>query len=243
MERKPNQIIDEVTQVIYPPAEAVVNQLSTIKAIIPSTIRMYEDTEDIHTIQPNLDMIERALKYLRGAPMRDELKPLPEDTLKPTYIPSATGFTITSILNRNGEYDISIVGIDVEKKIMHPELFGEVNEPMTEFNIEFPVTCGKNYLVSQANPALEYYKDDPSIMFYSADGTWVKEKEYLMDEDFFTYAFLFMEGRSKVKISVFADYEEPIIFNITSHIHFKEEPSQEEDTSTGDTNEDNSSNG
>lgn len=223
MEKKPNQIIDEITQVIYPPAEAVVNQLATIRAIIPSTIKMYESTEDIHTIQPNLDMIQRAIDYLRGAPMRDELKPLPEDTLKPTYIPSSTGFNITSILNRDGEYDVTIVGIEVEKKISHPELFGEVDFPATEMRIEIPVTCGKTYLIAQENPVLEYYEDDPYVKLYLDNGknTWVKEKEYPMDEDFFEYAFLLQEGRSKIRIAIYADYEEPIIFNITSHIHFK----------------------
>lgn len=227
MEKKPNQIIDEITQVIYPPAEAVVNQLTTIRAIIPSTIKMYESTKDIHTIQPNLDMIQRAVDYLRGAPMQEELKPLPEDTLKPVYIPSSTGFNITSSLNRDGEYDVTIVGIGVEKKISHPELFGEVDFLATEMGIEIPVTCGKNYLVTQANPVLEHYKDDPSIQLGTED-EWIKEKIYTMDEDFFEYAFLLQEGRSKIRIAIYADYEDPIIFNITSHIHLKQEELPEE---------------
>lgn len=230
MEKKPNQVIDEITNVIYPPAEAVVNQLTTIRAIIPSTIKMYESTEDIHTIQPNLDMIQRAIDYLRGAPMRDELKPIPEDTLKPIFIPSATGFNITISLNKNGEYDISIVGTDVEKKIIHPELFGEVDFDATEMDFEIPVTCGKSYLVAQENPVLEYYESDPSIKYYEDTKVWIKEKTYLMDEDNFIYAFLLPKGRSKIRIAIYADFEESIIFNITSHIHFKK---QEEGDNNG----------
>ena len=233
MEKKPNQVIDEITQVIYPPAEAVVNQLTTIRAIIPSTIKMYQSTSDIHTIQPNLDMIERAIAYLRGAPMRDELKPNPEDTLKPIFIPSSGGFNITMSLNKNGEYDISIIGIDVEKKIAHPELFGEVDFPATEMGFEIPVTCGKSYLVAQENPVLEYYEDDPSVKYYEDTKAWIKEKIYIMDEDNFQYMFLLQEGRTKVRIAIYADFEEPIVFNITSHIHFKEQENEENSGNNG----------
>lgn len=223
MEKKPNQIIDEITNVIYPPPEAIPGQLDTIKVVAASTKKIYDATCDIHSIFPNLDMIQRAIDYLRGAPMRDELKPIPEDTLKPTYIPSSSGFNITSSLNRDGEYEVSIVGIDVEKKINYPELFGEVDFPAVEMGIEFPVTCGKTYLVAQENPILEYYEDDPSIKYYEDTNVWIKEKEYLMEEDYFKYMFLLEEGRSKIRIAVYADHEEPIIFNITSHIHLKED--------------------
>lgn len=232
MEKKPNQMIDEITNVIYPPAEAVVNQLTTIRAIIAPTIKMYESTEDIHTIQPNLDMIQRAVDYLRGAPMRDDLKPIPEDKLKPIYIPSSTGFNITSTVNKDGEYDVSIVGIDVEKKISHPELFGEVDFPATEIGIEIPVTCGKTYLVAQENPVLEYYENDPSIKYYEDTNAWIKEKTYLMDEDNFLYFFLLKEGRSQIRIAIYADYENPIIFNITSHIHFKTQEVEDNENSS-----------
>lgn len=232
MEKKPNQVIDEIANVIYPPAEAVVNQLTTIRAIIPSTIKMYESTGDIHTIQPNLDMIQRAIDYLRGAPMRDELKPAPEDELKPTYIPSVNGLTITSVLNKDGEYDVTIVGIDVESKIAHRELFGDLDIPVLEFGIEIPVTCGKNYLVTQFNPVLEYYETDESVNHYEESNAWVKEKIYAMDEDFFQYLFLLQEGRTQIKISIFADYEEPIVFNITSHIHFKEQEVEDEESNS-----------
>lgn len=229
MNKKPDQIIDPIFNVIYPPPEAIIDQLSTIRAIIPPTIKLYQSTGDIHTIQPNLDMIQRGVNYLRGAPMRDELKPPPEDTLKPVFIPSSTGFNITYTLNRDGEYDVSIVGIDIEKKINYPELFGEVNFPATEMSFEIPVTCGKSYLVAQENPVLENYKDDSSVKYYEDTKAWIKEKTYLIDEDNFLYMFLLQEGRSKVRIAIYADFEEPIIFNITSHIHFKEQEGEEND--------------
>lgn len=246
MMKKPNQIIDEITNVIYPPAEAIPGQLDTIKVVAASTKKIYDSTGDIHSIFPNLDMIQRAIDYLRGAPMRDELKPIPEDTIKPVYIPSSSGFNITSSINRDGEYDVSIVGIDVEKKINYPELFGEVDFPAIEMGIEIPVTCGKTYLVAQTNPVLEHYEDDPSIQI-GTENEWIKEKEYPMDEDFFQYMFLLQEGRSKVRIAIYADYEEPIIFNITSHIHIKEEeviPDPDPTPEEGDKeDEDSSSNG
>lgn len=47
---KPNQIIDPIRKVIYPPPEAIVNQLLTLRAIIMPTIKLYESTEDIRSI-------------------------------------------------------------------------------------------------------------------------------------------------------------------------------------------------
>lgn len=168
-------------------------------------------------------MIQRAINYLRGAPMRDELKPIPEDTVKPIYIPSSSGFNITSAINRDGEYDVSIVGIDILKEINYPELFGEVDFPAAEMGIKIPVTCGKTYLIAQENPVLKYYKNDSSISYYEDNNSWIKEKEYYMDEDYFKYMFLLQDGRSKIRIAIYADHENPIIFNITSHIHLKKE--------------------
>lgn len=220
--KKPDQIIDKITSVIYPPPEAIPGYLDTIKVVAASTKKIYEDTEDIHSIFPNLDMMERAISYLRGSPIPEDLKPLPEDLLKPIYHPASSGLNIISILNRNGEYDVSIVGVDIEPKIEHKELFGELNEKVMEIGIEIPVICGKNYLVTQENPVLSHYIEDENVSEID-DGIYVKEKIYTMDEDTFQYAFLLKEGRSKVRIAFYADYEEPIIFNITSHIHFGEE--------------------
>lgn len=226
MMKKPNQIIDEIKNVIYPPAEAVVNQLNTIKAIIPSTVKMYQSTEDIHTIQPNLDMIQRAIDYLRGAPMIDDLKPAPEDVLKPVFTIASSGFNVFSNFDKNGEYNVTVVGLDVDPEITHKELFGKVDFNATEFGITIPVTCGKTYLVTQESPVLEYYKDDPTIS--EIDGIWTKEKTYYMDEDFFTYAFLLVEGRTEIKV-VFSeeDNPNPIVMNITTHIHFKQKEEEE----------------
>lgn len=222
MMKKPDQIVDMQLQLIYPPNEAILPQLYTIKTVASSTMKMYEATQDIHSIFPNLDMIQRAIDYLRGAPIPEDLKPLPEDLLKPVYHPASSGLNIISTLNRNGEYDVSIVGVDIEPKIEHTELFGELDEKVMEMGIEIPVICGKNYLITQENPILSHYIEDENVSEIE-DGIYVKEKIYAMDEDTFQYAFLLKEGRTKVRIAFYADYEEPIVFNITSHIHFGEE--------------------
>lgn len=223
--KRPDQVIDEVTNVIYPPVEAILPQLYSIKTIAASAGRVYEATEDIHSIFPNLDAMQKIINYLRGAPIPEDLKPMPEDTLKPIFTPASSGFNIVSTLNRNGEYDISIVGIDVDPAIAHPELFGNILNDLevVEMQFEIPVTCGKRYLIAQENPVLEYYANngDTDIMYDEKYNVWVKEKQYMMNEDTFQYAFLLEEGRSKVRIAIYADYEEPIVFNITSHIHFK----------------------
>lgn len=222
---KPNQIIDEITNVVYPPSEAILPQLYAIKTIATSTGKVYEATKDIHSIFPNLDALQKIIDYLRGLPINDDLNPDLEDTLNPVFTPSSSGFNITSTFNTNGEYDVSIVGIDIEPKIIHPDLFGDILDDLkvVEMQFEIPITRGKKYLVVQENPVLEYYANNGNIeiIYDEKYGTWIKEKQYTMDEDSFQYAFLLEEGRSKVKIAMYTDYENPIIFNITSHIHFK----------------------
>lgn len=224
MQNKPNQVVDEVMRLVYPPSEAIIPQLSTIRSIAASTIKVYDATHDIHSIFPNLNTLQEIINYLRGAPMKDELKP--EDTLKPIFISSAPGLTITSSLNKDGEYDISIVGTNLEPKIDHPELFGDVNFKAIEMNIKIPVICGQTYLIAQSNPVLKNYLNDEYVM--ELDGEFIKEKMYNMIEDIFEYAFLLIEGRTKVNISIYADYQKPIVFNITSHIHFKKEKANNE---------------
>lgn len=228
MEKKPNQIIDEISNVIYPPAEAVVNQLSTIRAIIPSTIKMYESTGDIHTIQPNLDMIQRAIDYLRGAPMRDELKPTPEDTMKIVYKVTSPGVAINFALDGD-EYVVNVEGIDIARGEIDTGLFGKIDFDATQMSITIPVICGHTYRVCQVNPVLEYYKDDPSV--YKVGDVWEKEKEYTLTEDTFEYCFLLAEGRTKVGITI-SDVTDPDSFTtsfcINSHIHFKKQELPEE---------------
>lgn len=228
LEKKPNQIVDEIRGVVYPPKEAIVDQLATIRAIIPPTIKIYESTEDIHTIQPNLDMIQRAICYLRGAPLPDDMRPAPEEKIKPEYIPATPGFFIVSQFNKKSEYDVSMDAFDIDPVIMHPELFGDnLDFKAVEMIIKIPVTCGKNYLVAQENPILVHYIEDEYV-FEIEPGVFVKEKQYYMKEDYFEYAFLISPERSKIRIAFYADYEEPIVFNITTHIHFKKEDILEE---------------
>lgn len=185
MNNKPNQTIDEIFNLVYPPSEAILPQLYSIKTIAASASRVYDATEDIHSIFPNLDAMQKIIDYLRGAPLPDDLKPLPEDTLKPVFFPSSDGFNIITSLNRNGEYDVSIIGLDVEPKITHPELFGDIlnTTDIVEVCLEIPVICGRNYLVTQNNPVLSYYEEDKTVKQYGDE--WVKEKIYTMDEDNF----------------------------------------------------------
>lgn len=227
--KKPNQVIDEIAQVIYPPAEAVVNQLTTIRAIVTPTIKMYESTKDIHTIQPNLDMIQRAIDYLRGAPMRDKLKPAPDDKLDSLkFLTYTSGFNIAYSLNKQGEYDVAIYGTEITPTIEHKDLFGDPERQVVEIGLEIPVTCGKSYLIAQENPVLkEYATSDETVS--EIDGAYIKEKIYPMDEDTLQYNFLLQEGRTSVRIAMYADYEEPIVFNISSHIHFKEQEEKDND--------------
>lgn len=230
--KKPNQIIDEITGVIYPPAEAVVNQLSTIKAIIPSTIKMYQDTQDIHTIFPNLQMIQGALDYLRGMPMLDGLKPLPDDKIKPTIIAYSSDVKITVDRVGDKEYNVELSGVDIEPHIQYPDLFGELDIDVLTASIGIPVICGRRYEVTQINPILRFFKDDPTISEME-NGDWVKNKEYLMEEDDFEYSFLVPDGRNHIEIIIkdldaeSSDEAEPIVFKIATHIHFAE---PEEDT-------------
>ncbi|MCM1219546.1 MAG: hypothetical protein NC548_34130 [Lachnospiraceae bacterium] len=158
----------------------------------------------------------------------DEMKPLPEDRLNPVYIPSSEGLTITSRLNKDGEYDVTIVGTSVESNILYPDVFGELEIPVVEMGIEIPVICGDTYRVIQENKILRIYEDDPFISHDEEMDLWIKDKEYVMDEDFFKYLFLLDKGRSKIKIS-FQNLKtgREVIFNIRSHIHFK--PQQEEE--------------
>lgn len=233
---KPNQVIDEIFDVIYPPAEAIGPELNTIRAIANATMALYEQTEEIRTIQPNLDMIQRAIDYLRGAPMRDELKPDPEDTLQPTVISYSAGTSITVTYGKDEQYKVMITGSEVEPKIHYPELFGDLDIDVVTVELGVPIICGHHYTVTQVNPLLELYQDDPSISELE-DGTWQKSKTYEMTEDMLEYAFLLPSGRTQVTITIVdedaedSDNAEPIIFNVTSHIHFKEK--EETDDSNG----------
>ena len=55
-------------------------------------------------------------------------------------------------------------------------------------------------------------------------GKWYKEKSYITDEDFFSYAFLLLEGRTNLTVTV-TDSEDNIkyLFSINSHIHFRKD--------------------
>lgn len=227
MTRKPNQIIDEITEAIYPPAEAIESQLNTIRAIIPSTVKMYKDTGDIHTIQPNLDMIQRALDYLRGAPKLD-FPQEPEDVLKPTFSYGNGGLSVVCTMEKENYYKIEIIGLNIEPNIQHPELWGELNIDAIDFGIHVPVICGESYTVTQYNDILKHFPDDPYIS--ELEDTWVKNKQYTMDEDDFEYMFLISKGRSSIEI--FIEDSEGVYahFDITAHIHFKEKEVQEDDT-------------
>lgn len=231
MMKKPNQVIDEITEVVYPPAEAILPQLYTIRTLASSTAKVYEATEDIHSILPNLDMIQRAVDYLRGAPMQDELRPTPEDTLRPIFISKAPGMSIYCSFNKEGKYDVDINAYNIEPKIEHVELFGDINFDATEVILEIPIICGRVYTVEQVNPILAHYEEKDSTVNgidYNGKIIYVKTKDYRFDEeDILSYAFLIGKGRSQIIISI-TDKEtsEVIEFNINSHIHFKEKETE-----------------
>lgn len=232
MEKKPNQVIDEITNVIYPPAEAVVSQLTTIRAIIPSTIKMYESTGDIHTIQPNLDMIQRAVDYLRGAPMRDELKPPEKNKLLPVIKSMNPNVTVGSFSDGNDEYEISITGNgSLEPTPPDSELFGELNEPVLQVNLTLNLTCGKSYKIVQHNPALEYFPNDDRII-QCDNGDYAKAADYHVEDDTFTYSFLIKKGRSIISIAIIDNENLSTVgyFTIHAHIHFKEQEAEDNGT-------------
>lgn len=163
---------------------------------------------------------------MRGAPIQENTKPAPEDTLKPEFtFSSDVNFSID--FNKNGEYEVEVYGVDIEPSLKNEDLFGrleDLEQPALEITLKIPVICNTNYEVTQVNPALEMYKDDLNIFY---DEEWTKSKVYNMTKDYFEYSFLITEGRNKIKI--FINHEEnenfvPLtIFNINSHIHFKED--------------------
>lgn len=206
---------------IFPAASSIIAQLNTIRAIIPSTIDMFQKTGDPYAIQPNLNMIELAIKHLRGEEF-DCSKPItPIDRLRPAFTAPA-GVDIEYRLNSKREYIVDITGKDIEPSIEHPTLFpGQIGE-VSEIIFKIPLTCGKTYMVTQVNDALGLYKEDDSINFDEEVGTWVKKKSYKIDTDFFEYAFLVAGGRSCIEITIESpDMMEPIVFFINAHIHFK----------------------
>lgn len=224
MNKKPDQVIDEITGVVYPPAEAVESQLATIRAIIPSTIKMYKDTGDIHTIQPNLDMIQTALNYLRGAPAL-EFPQEPEDILKPSFSYANGGLSVVCTMEKENDYKIEIVGLNIDPIIQNPEFWGELNIDAIDFGINIPVICGQTYTVTQYNDILQHFPDD--LYIEELEDTWVKNKQYTMEDDDLEYLFLIGKGRSKIEI--FIEDKDGVYahFDITAHIHFKEKQQEE----------------
>lgn len=220
----PNQVIDWKKRVIYPDSKAIVNQLGTIRSIIPSTIKMYEATEDIRSIQTNLDMIQSAVEFLRGKPMPDDMRP-PYPPIKIDYVVASPVAVVTKFDDKHREYKIAVTGTNIEPNLINDYLFGEIETPVLEMNLRFPVICGHTYQITQINQALSLYPEDLSIYQDEDTGDWIKVKEYVMDEDIFALAFLILNGRNKINISVIDldDENAPELkFNISTHIHFKD---------------------
>lgn len=156
-------------------------------------------------------------------PITDDFKPIPEDILKPVYNLSTSDITFYSSIDKDGRYEVTLWGVEVEPKISSPDLFGNINFNALEMQIEIPVICGNDYTITQTNPILEHYKDDKNV-FIDDSGNWVKEKLYHMEEDKFTYAFLIGEGRNIIEIDIFNENtKEEFVFNISAHIHFKKQ--------------------
>lgn len=194
---------------------------------------MYESTEDIHTIQPNLDMIQRAIDYLRGSPMRDELKPVedPKDTLHPLIVPTVEGVSIETTLVGDNDYLVNIVGIDINSRPVDKDWFGDTISDVMEIAVDIPVICGMKYTIVQRNNVLQhYYPDDPTI---DKDlGGWYKMKTYVFEDDQLTYKFLIPSGYSTVELFITQDNDDlPMAhFKFMSHIHFKKQEVEDNDT-------------
>ncbi len=223
--RKPNQIVDEITGVVYPPKEAIVDQLSTIRAIIGPTIKIYESTGDVHSIFPNLEMIQTAIDYLRGQPELEDLKPVESIDLELSSL--APGLQTKMFYdNKANTYNIDIMGVDVIPKIHEPELFGDMPMPVTDISLVLSLDCSKEYIITQQNPALAYYYGNDENVIKTEEGLYIKSKKYKFpDEDKVTYSFLLPKGQSNIVVTVNEidgeNFKVIYNININAHVHFK----------------------
>lgn len=204
----------------YPPSGAIPSQLATIRAVAQMAINMFEETEDPETIQTNLDMIQTAIDYLRGAELSPQEPEKPKVSFELIH-PKDIDCSIDT--DDNHIFEVSIIGLDATPEIRNPELFGDIQN-VSEITLNLPVICGKSYTVTQENKLLEYYKDDPSIS-QDSEGIWIKNNTYYTKRDMLEYSFLVGEGRNIIHINIFDEGEEEVLcyLNIVTHIHFKEE--------------------
>lgn len=219
--KKPNQIVDPILNVVYPPPEAVVPQLYTIRQLALATIKMYESTNEIRTIQPNLNMMQQAIDYLRG-------QPLPEDSEDPNH----TEVEFVSLHNElqtkmiydqeTDTYNIEIIGTDVAQKIHRPELFGDITSAV-DVSIFLPLDPSKEYIIIQQNPALAFYYGKDENVVKTEMGEYIKSKKYReISGDGVEYGFLLSEGQTHISITV-SEVKGDIIYDIEvdAHVHFK----------------------
>lgn len=238
--KKPDQIQDELTGVIYPPPEAIIPQLSAIRSNAISAIKVYESTEDVHSIFPNLDMIQRGIDYMRGAPAIDipeEPEP-PEDILTPGIWVNENVQTTSNRLE-DGTYLFTIDAFDIPREPINEELFGTLPIDVLQVQLDLHIKCNERYTITQFNPVLEYYKDDPTV-FLEEDGKWYKMKNYMLTEDdLLEYMFLVPTGRNEIEIFVDDESGEIGKFKFITHVHFEKEELPED---KGEDNEENSDN-
>lgn len=223
----PDQIVDEITGMIYPPSSAIIPQLATIRSIATSTIKVYDATNDIHSIFPNLNTMQEIINYLRGAPPLEFPEPEPEE-------PEDIGdFAIDGgednkdkIHFTESTFDdtiaIMILGKQLIQENTQPDLFGETLPKNTIIaKVKFNAKEGNKYHIQQMNPALANYPDDP----YVTGEPWIKKKDYVADMDTFEYYFLIPDGENKITIQVYDLEADKMLKNyvIYSNISFKEE--------------------
>lgn len=226
--KKPNQIQDELTGVIYPPSQAIMPQLAAIRSIASATIKVYENTEDIHSIFPNLDQMQRGIDYLRGAPaieIPEEPEP-PEDVLQPgIWVPEEASSNYERL--KDGTYLYTIDAFDIPYKGITEEFFGQLPVKTLEISLVIQIQCNRRYTITQCNPILEYYKDDPSV-YQDEDGSWVKMKNYMFtDDDILEYKFLIPTGRNVIEIYVDDEDGEVGKFRFITHVHFEKQEEEE----------------
>lgn len=204
-------------EIIYPPAESIVSQLATIRSIISPTIKMYEATKSVASIQANLDMIQRAIDYLRGAVAIPDGITQNDFSIIPMF---SKNISVTSELNHCGEYDISILGVDVKPdKLDEDELNGKFK--VVRMGLVLGTKPGITYLITEKNPSLAMVPNKLSIDEINHE--WVKEKSYYVTTNTFMYPINLLGGRTGARITIESPGFDTIILNITSHIYFEGE--------------------
>ena len=107
--------------------------------------------------------------------------------------------SFTERIGEENRWDVVLYGAHVTPTWNH-DIFGELGEDvdLMEVTVDFPVPKGSSFTVSQVNPALSHYADDPSVYHNEETDVWIKTKSYTYDtyentddpDEHFQYSFL-----------------------------------------------------